>query len=133
MSDMQAMLSNLYAGAPSVDTGGLQKTAEATLLGRLSDAGQVSENPYASMTDDELLKLASEHLGPGTAAPGTAALDSDPDLEKIARATLAGKTMAHACYQELGLIKVAGSNGICRGCKENPMDVPGSSICSACS
>ncbi len=121
MSDISSLLSSLY-GADQVSS--IEKTAEDHLIAALSDDGQVSENPYASMSTEELNKLASE-LGSET--------EPVPELlEKTAAEMLGGQVMAHAMVHELGLIKEALANGICRVCKENHLDVPGSSICSDC-
>lgn len=123
MSDISSMLSNLY-GLDQVTN--LEKTAEDNLLAALRDQGQVEENPYATMSTEDLIKIAQE-LETGEQVQETPEL-----LEKTAAEMLGGQVMAHAMVHELGLVKVALANGLCRVCKESPLDTQGSSICSGC-
>ena len=91
-TEINAMLNRLYAND---EVTSMSKTAEDNLLSALSDERQVSENPYSTMSDGDLLSLLGE-------------------------------------VEKMGLIKEAMSHGICRVCKEAPMDVEQSSICSGC-
>ena len=57
--------------------------------------------------------------------------ENEEELNKTAAAMFGGQLMAHSVVHELGLIKEAVANGICRVCKTVAMDVPGSSVCSS--
>ena len=121
----------------------------------------VKQNPYADLSLEELTKLAQELDGkteeaepveaapveaaPVEAAPVEAAPveaekvaaeepaeTEDAELEKIAFDMLGGQLMAHAMVHEVGLMKVAMSQGLCRVCKTNSMDVHGSTVCAEC-
>jgi hypothetical protein len=143
---LESLLESLYKQDPIIRE--TEKTAESVLLAGLKSSNQtVSENPYASFSDADLLKLAQDVLGEETVvedvqddvvseetvedATKEASAD-DAELEKIAWDMLAGQVMAHSCVHEFGAIKIALANGVCRVCKENQLDVDGSSICSAC-
>jgi len=146
---LESLLESLYKQDPII--GETEKTAESVLLAGLKSSNQtVSENPYASFSDADLLKLAQDVLGeetveddsseeaqevsePETAEDSTKEASADEaELEKIAWDVLAGQVMAHSCVHEFGAIKIALANGVCRVCKANQLDVDGSSICSAC-
>ncbi len=119
MSDISSLLNNLYANDQTVS---MEKTAEDALIAELRGEGQIGENPYASMSTEDLVKLAS-----------AAENGEDPDmLEKTAAEMLGGQVMAHACVHEFGLIKEAMLHGLCRVCKSSPMDLEGASVCSGC-
>ena len=126
-NDISSMLSTLFAPeAPA-----LEKTAEDNLFAALQSTGQVEENPLASMSTEELVKLAQDLEADDTA--GEAPQEPAPELlEKTAAEMLGGQVIAHSMVHEMGLIKEALANGICRVCKENPLDTEGSSICSHC-
>lgn len=127
MSDISSLLNNLYAND---QTPSLEKTAEDNLIAALRGEGQVEENPYASLSDEELIAILNDAGSEKTASAG----GEVPELlEKTAAEMLGGQIMAHAMVHEMGLIKEAMLNGLCRVCKESPMDVQGVSICSACS
>lgn len=123
--DMNQLLDTLYSDA--LDDTPLEKTAEAVFTGAIHrDTG---DNPFDDMSMDELLKLAqdlNEDPEPVDASP------DDAELNKTAAAMFGGQLMAHAVVHELGLIKEAVANGICRVCKTNTLDLEGSSVCSAC-
>jgi hypothetical protein len=124
MSDLNSMFTNLFAteAAPS-----LEKTAEDHLLAALQGDNQVGENPFAQMSNEELMKLASDLEAEGQQQ------EALPDeLEKTAAEMLGGQVMAHSMVHEMGLIKEALANGLCRVCKESPLDAEGSSICTGC-
>ena len=122
-TEINAMLNRLYAND---EVTSMSKTAEDNLLSALSDERQVSENPYSTMSDGDLLSLLGE-------VEKVASVGGTPDLlEKTASEMLGGQVMARAMVHEMGLIKEAMSHGICRVCKEAPMDVEQSSICSGC-
>lgn len=118
MSDLNSMFSQMFdTEAPS-----LEKTAEDQLLAALQGGGQVEENPFDQMSNEDLVKLAND----------LEAREEMPDvLEKTAAEMLGGKIMAHAMVHELGLVKEALAHGLCRVCKESPLDSQGS-ICSGC-
>lgn len=124
MSDISSLLNSLY-GADQVAS--IEKTAEDHLLSALRGQGQVAENPYASMSTEDLVKLAYQLEGGEPEVEKTPAL-----LEKTAAEMLGGQVMAHALVHEMGLIKEALANGRCRVCKEASLDTEGSSICSGC-
>jgi len=129
MSDISSLLNSLYANDQTV---ALEKTAEDNLIAALRGEGQVEDNPYATMSDEDLIALLQDEGSEKTAsAHGD---EETPELlEKTAAEMLGGQVMAHAMVHEMGLIKEAMSQGLCRVCKESPMDTQGSSICSGCS
>lgn len=124
-NQLTSLLDELYRkDRPAVS---MEKTAEDALSAALRAENQVSENPYESMSTSELAALALE------LEKSASEEDEAPEaLQKIAADTIGGQVMAHAMVHEFGLIKEAMANGLCRVCKENPMDTEGSSICSAC-
>ena len=158
--DMNQLLESIYSKNASDSS--LEKTAEQAFLGAIDIDTEpaTAENPFASLSLDELVKLANDLEAANTDSDGAAeeadetevaeeaaeevAEDnaddaagseeaSDEELNKTAAAMFGGQLMAHAVVHELGLIKEAVANGICRVCKEMPMDIEGSSVCSACS
>lgn len=126
MSDMSSLLDKLYRANSA--TPAIEKTAEANLLAALRGDRAVAEesNPYATMSDEDLVKIASD-LGITAEDAG-----DDEDLEKVAADMLGGQIMAHAMIHEFGLMKEAMAKGKCRVCKQNDRDVKGSSVCSSC-
>lgn len=120
---LDQLLSNIYQDSKQVPA--MEKTAEAAMRDALSPR---KANPYEDMSLEELTKIATEL----EKKPAQAEAE-DENLEKVAFDMLGGQVMAHAMVHELGLIKVAVAEGKCRVCKEHPMDVEGSSICSTCS
>ena len=139
--DMNQLIESIYASSAAENS--LEKTAEQRFLGDIElPSADTEENPFSSLSLDELVKLAQDLETEDSVeeAPVEEALvesDSDEvseeDLNKTAAAMFGGQLMAHSVVHELGLIKEAVANGICRVCKQNPFDVEGSSICSACS
>jgi hypothetical protein len=124
-TNLSSLLDELYRKDHTVSS--LEKTAEDSLVSALRAENQVADNPYSSMSTAELAQLALEMEQGEKVASETPEL-----LEKIAADTIGGQVMAHAMVHEFSLIKQAMANGLCRVCKENGMDVQGSSICSAC-
>ncbi len=120
--DMNQLLDTLYSDAQ--EDPALEKTAEAVFHGAMHQGG---DNPFDDMSMDELLKLAQDLTDDSGAVH-----DEDADFNKTAAAMFGGQLMAHAVVHELGLIKEAVANGICRVCKTNTLDVEASSVCSAC-
>lgn len=126
-TQLTSLLDELYRkDRPAVS---MEKTAEDALAAALREENQVSENPYESMSTAELAALALELE---KSAAEEAVEEAPEALQKIAADTIGGQVMAHAMVHEFGLIKEAMAKGLCRVCKENPMDTEGSSICSAC-
>lgn len=124
-NNISSLLHSLYMGDQAAAS--FEKTAEDHLLAALRDQGQVAENPYATMSTEDLIKIAQELEN------GPAEADATPELlEKTAAEMLGGQVMAHAMVHEFSLIKEAMSQGLCRVCKEAPMDTQGASICSGC-
>ena len=121
--DMNSLLESIYKN--DIETNRLEKTAESKMLDDLRQAEQV-DNPYMEYSTDELIKMAQELQAEETFE------SQDEDLEKVAFDMLGGQVMAHALVHELGIMKLAMANGLCRVCKENHMDVEGSTICSEC-
>lgn len=124
-NQLTSLLDELYRkDRPAVS---MEKTAEDALSAALRAENQVSENPYESMSTSELAALALE------LEKSASEEEEAPEvLQKIAADTIGGQVMAHAMVHEFSLIKEAMTKGLCRVCKENPMDTEGSSICSAC-
>jgi hypothetical protein len=123
-TSLESLLDGIYNNEASPE---IEKTAEARLFDALSeeDAGV---NPFENLTLEELTKLASQ-VDLEVQQPE---VDEDGEMEKAAYEALGGQIMAHAATQEMGLIKEALVQGLCRVCKEHPLDVQGSSICSSC-
>lgn len=123
---LDTLLDGLYNTAS--DPTGLEKTAEARLLDALSEGqGGISENPFEDLPIEDLIKLANEQgLDVGGQSSG-GNLSDDESYQQ-----LQGEIMAHAAVNEMGLIKEALASGLCRVCKEHPLDTEGSSICSGC-
>ena len=129
---LDSLLSDIYnTGA---DDTAIEKTAEARLLDALSEGqSDVSGNPFEDMSMEELIKLAHESgVEVGLQDGGHQAEADETSMTKEAYEVLSGQVMAHAAVNEMGLIKVALANGLCRVCKDNALDVEGSSICSGC-
>ena len=62
---LESLLESLYKQDPIIRE--TEKTAESVLLAGLKSSNQtVSENPYASFSDADLLKLAQDVLGEET-------------------------------------------------------------------
>ena len=125
--DMNQLLESLYKTETEGTT--LEKTAEATLMNALSNAGD-TENPFMDYDLDTLVKIAAE----------LEEVDSSHTVEEEAAEyfdnqgmdEFGGQQMAHACVHEFALIKEAMQNGLCRVCKTKHFDIEGSSICSEC-
>ena len=130
--DMNQLLESIYASSETDSS--LEKTAESAFLKGIDTTPEPTENPFDSMSLDELVKLAHDlEVGPSEEVDEEVAAPSDEEeLNKTAAAMFGGQLMAHAVVHELGLIKEAVANGICRVCKTNEMDVEGSSICNDC-
>ena len=140
--EMNSLLEKLYANDDK-DLASLQKTAESRVLEQLVNDEQatVKQNPYADLSLEELTKLAQELDGKTEEAEPVEAekvaaeepaVEDDAELEKIAFDMLGGQLMAHAMVHEVGLMKVAMSQGLCRVCKTNSMDMHGSTVCAEC-
>jgi len=155
--NMNQLLESIYATNASDSS--LEKTAEQAFLGGIdiNPETPVAENPFSEMSLDELVKLAKdleaaeedssdleEDIEDSPEATDSeedeseevveeVLDDTEDDLNKTAAAMFGGQLMAHAVVHELGLIKEAVANGICRVCKESPMDIEGHSVCTACS
>ena len=127
MSDnISSLLNSLYHTDATVAS--LEKTAEDALISALRDEGQVDENPLSRLSTEDLIKIAQQ-MGE---EPEQAEAPIPELFEKTAQEMLGGQVMAHAMVHEMGLIKQAMSNGLCRICKEASMDIEGASICSSC-
>lgn len=136
--ELDTLLKNLYA-AGDRPTPAMEKTAEAAMLADLSPKPSVASR-YENMSLEDLQKIAADltlptHVAKTAAVEEVAAAKAieDEEMQKVAFDMLGGQVMAHAMVHELGLIKVAVANGLCRVCKEHPLDVEGESICSVCS
>jgi hypothetical protein len=136
--ELDRLLERLYSNVPQGGASAMEKTAEAAMLAGLTSQPRVQKNPYEDMSLEELTKLAQElNAAPAAVEAQEVAVEpsatEDEELQKVAFDMLAGQIMAHAMIHESKLIKVAYATGTCRVCKENDLDVEGSSICSACS
>jgi hypothetical protein len=133
--DMNTLLESLYAKDAAVSS--LEKTAEATMFDNLRSNEQVEENPFMSLSTDELIKLAqdldvTEEEVNEAVKEAAETEEGSEELEKIAFDMLGGQIMAHSMVHEFGLMKEAMAEGVCRVCKTNSWDVEGSSICTEC-
>jgi len=122
---LQGLLDQLYAenDAPS---GGEKNASDRFFEGLQPQAG---DNPYEHLSDQQLMKLAEQEFGDEAGQDDGV---SDELLEKLSADAAGGKVMAHAFHHESELIKQAEREGVCRVCKEQPYDVEGQTICSAC-
>ena len=119
--NMNDLLESLYTKENSNNS--LEKTAEAKLMSALNNSGE-TENPFMDLDLDTLVKIASEMEEDEQEVPSEFQ-ESEMDM-------LGGQIMAHSCVHELGLMKQAMMNGLCRVCKTSPFDVEGSTVCSHC-
>tara|TARA_Y100000034_G_C6764361_1_gene340676 strand:+ start:175 stop:561 length:387 start_codon:yes stop_codon:yes gene_type:complete len=122
--DMNSLLESLYEEKTSGE--GHEKTAESAMFSGLASSTQ--ENPFMDLSTEDLIKMAQEIENAEVDLPQ----EEDGDLEKTAFDMLGGQIMAHAMVHEFGLMKEAMATGYCRVCKENAMDLEGSSICAEC-
>lgn len=122
---MDELLTSLYTAEQEGNV--IEKTAEAKLMNALANSGQ-TENPFMDMPLEDLMKIAGEvdSLEQGNTQ------QVEEYVEDAEWDEFGGKQMAHACVHELGLMKEAMQNGLCRVCKTNAFDIDGSSVCSAC-
>tara|TARA_B100000131_G_scaffold94791_1_gene91719 strand:+ start:2434 stop:2877 length:444 start_codon:yes stop_codon:yes gene_type:complete len=143
--DMNSLLESLYSN--DVATPDLEKTAESALIDGLKGPEAPVENPFMEMSTADLIKMAQELEAPVAVEESTPEataevevseedeaekIASEQELEKVAFDMLGGQIMAHSMIHEFGLIKEAMAQGLCRVCKEQAMDVEGSSVCSVC-
>jgi len=129
--DMNQLLESIYASSETDSS--LEKTAEDAFMRGIDNASaSAAENPFDSLSLEELVKLANDLEAEEPSDSELVSEDDEAELNKTAAAMFGGQLMAHAVVHELGLIKEAVANGICRVCKDNPMDTEGSSICSDC-
>ncbi len=131
-NNFSTLLNKLYQTDPDVQA--LEKTAESQLFQSLQDDGHVEENPYAEYSTQQLIELAQGLMDPEAEKVAAAEVEEEvPELlEKTAADMIGGQIMAHSMVHEFGLMKEAMLRGDCRVCKEFPMDVDGSSVCSTC-
>lgn len=125
--DMNQLLDTLYSDTRQEDDGPFEKVAEAAFNNAISDGH--GDNPFDDMSMEELMKLAHDLESAPESAPDA---DEAAELNKTAAAMFGGELMAHAVVHELGLIKEAVANGLCRVCKTATLDLEGSSVCSSC-
>lgn len=133
--ELDSLIAKLYRNEPEVNS--LEKVASDNFFSALRDEGQVEENPYEHMSTSELAQLAvhleeQEKTASANEIPEALQADGEDELEKIAFDMLGGQIMAHSMVHEFSGIKTAMAQGLCRVCKENPMNIENSSICSAC-
>lgn len=117
-----------------------ERTTSAALLDHLTrstrepvktavDRGDGLENLSLDQLIEEAKKIGQPAAGAAPAAPVVAA-----DPTKVAaeqKDKVLGEVAAHAFWQELGLIKQANEQGVCRFCKAQPATA-GTSICAEC-
>jgi hypothetical protein len=139
-TSIEQMLNALGTSAPG---GAFAKTASEQFA-----EGLVERSALEKLSTAELAALAlqfGDHEDPETEKVAQETSDETSDettedvdeQEKLAAAEEAydnflSQGAAHAAMNEVHLVKFAMANGYCRVCKENPMDLSGSSICSAC-
>jgi hypothetical protein len=136
MSSLQNYLDDLYNDSDAKASGHLEKSAEAIMLdGLQTEAPAVNE--YEDMSLEDLMKIASQ-VGvtveePAVVEPTVIEEPVEDDvMAKVAEAKVSGEVMAHSFLDEMEAIKIATLSGLCRVCKENPMDLESSTICSVC-
>jgi hypothetical protein len=131
---MNSLLDELYRTNPA-DGSTHEKTAEAKMVEAIvGESSTVEESPidYSTMSTEELAALALQVEQSSAQVEEEIPETVKEAMEKAAADTLGGQVMAHAMIHEFGLIKEALAHGLCRVCKEKPLDVAGSTICSAC-
>jgi hypothetical protein len=133
--ELDSLIAKLYRNEPEVNS--MEKAASDNFFSALRDEGQVEENPYENMSTAQLAELAlhlegQEKIASAGSIPEALQADGEDELEKIAFDMLGGQIMAHSMVHEFSGIKTAMAHGLCRVCKESPMNIVNSSICSAC-
>ena len=129
MENLSALLDELYRNNENLPA--IEKVAEDQFYSSLHAEDQVSSGPDLShMSNEELLVAFQEkiaHTSGAVEVPVEETFEVSDHLDNVG-----GRVMAHAMMHEFRNIKVAMANGLCRVCKEQPMDIQGYSVCSAC-
>jgi hypothetical protein len=110
---MQTLLEQMFQPAASAKpASGIEKTAEADF--RTGLLGEPSfEDEMEALSDEELEAIIAEF----DESP-----DPEEELAKVASAKTFGEVACHSYLNEGELIKLAAANGVCRRCKEEPVD-----------
>lgn len=121
-----SILAEMYstAEAPAQQDAALEKTAEEQF-----EAGLFTDEDFSSLSDDDLAALEADLVQEIASSDP----ESEEALDKLASEDLMGRTALHSFLQEEKLIKLALAQGLCRICKENPLE-PDShpTICPGC-
>ena len=135
MENLKSLLDELYRTDPALPA--LEKVAEDNFLSTLqadNHAEVFEPAPAADITDwstEDLIAAAQRLEGEKVAEDGAEDGAEDVSAEEFAD-EVGGRVMAHAMMDDFRGIKVAMANGVCRVCKEQPRDIEGVSVCSAC-
>jgi hypothetical protein len=129
MENLTSLLDELYRTDSALPA--IEKVAEDSFRSTLQTSDQLFETDSSALADwsTERLIEAAQQLGNEKTASESD--DSDDQTEALAD-EVGGRVMAHAMMDEFRYIKVAMANGLCRVCKESPLDIAGTSVCSAC-
>ncbi len=119
---MNELLAQAYGTQKNVDiNSGVEKTAEAALIGELEKVAAAEGIDLNEFSDDDILEILNEAMGgedtektasaEGTAeAPAVEGTENEEETQvKLAEADFLGRTMAHAFYDELTSIQGPGS------------------------
>lgn len=119
MNKIESLIESLYETSEVEE--GQEKTAEFQFAQHLTS----EHNPYAEMSDEDLIALFNQQ-------PEAEVVEKTAGMNEETFDRLGGQIMAHSMTHEFRLMKTAMAKGMCRVCKEKPMDIKGSTICSAC-
>jgi hypothetical protein len=127
MENLKSLLDELYRTDPTLPA--IEKVAEDNFLSTLQadDHAVFEPGPLTDWSTEDLIAAAQRLDGEKVAEGGV----EDVSAEELAD-EVGGRVMAHAMMDEFRGIKVAMANGVCRVCKEQPRDIEGVSVCSAC-
>ena len=129
MENLSALLDELYRNNENLPS--IEKVAEDQFYSSLHEEAQVASGPDLShWSDEDLLAAFQEkvaHASGDVEVPVEETFEVSDHLDGVG-----GRVMAHAMMHEFRNIKVAMAHGLCRVCKEQPMDIEGYSVCSAC-
>ena len=127
MENLKSLLDELYRTDPTLPA--IEKVAEDNFLSTLQadDHAVFEPSPLTDWSTEDLIAAAQRLDGEKVAEGGV----EDVSAEELAD-EVGGRVMAHAMMDEFRGIKVAMANGVCRVCKEQPRDIEGVSVCSAC-
>ena len=140
MENLKSLLDELYRTDPTLPA--IEKVAEDNFLSTLQadDHAVFEPSPLTDWSTEDLIAAAQRLDGEKVAEGGVEDVSAEELADEVGGRVSAeeladevgGRVMAHAMMDEFRGIKVAMANGVCRVCKEQPRDIEGVSVCSAC-